>query len=260
MLPSPSVARIQGESGYVRIQPGTHSGEGFASSQACSFLPGGQAGCVDVVHVVQTSSTQLPGGSNSVITSLVPSTSTLSAGEATLVAVATLEATITATSTTSPTNEALPGLADESGSKNNIVGPAVGGSLGGLALILLILAVYWFCKRRKRQHSTRSQTGSRGLIGGGLRGGNNGGHTVLDGGESEYKYHYRTSRMAVASPKKTLCQSTLPRRRTRTATTKPIMRHPRLIHLRTLILEVSQLRLFPSGLPILLRLLSQPYQ
>ncbi|KAJ8081038.1 hypothetical protein PM082_017878 [Marasmius tenuissimus] len=196
------VARIQGESGYVRIQPGTHSGEGFASSQTCSFLPGGQAGCVDVVHVVQTSSTQLQGGSNSVITSLVPSTSTLSAGEATLVAVATLEATITATSTIPPTNESLPGLADESGSKNNIVGPAVGGSLGGLALILLILAVYWFCKRRKRQHSTRSQTGSRGLIGGGLRGGNNGGHTVLDGGESEYKYHYRTSRMAVTSPEK----------------------------------------------------------
>ncbi|KAK1227349.1 hypothetical protein PQX77_009671 [Marasmius sp. AFHP31] len=203
MLPSPSVIRIQGESGYVRVQLGTPSAGSFISSQTCSFLPGGQAGCVDVVNFAQASTTQLAGGSNSVVTNFVPSTTTLSTGEATLVPVATIEATTTVTSTLPPpSNQSLPGLADESGSKNNIIGPAVGGSLGGLALILLILAVYWFCKRRKRHHSTRSQTGSRGLIGGGLRGGNNGGHTVLDGGESEYKYHYRSSRMAVTSPEK----------------------------------------------------------
>ncbi|KAL0565910.1 hypothetical protein V5O48_016106 [Marasmius crinis-equi] len=189
--------RIQSDSGYVRSQIGTDSAGGFTSVQTCSYVSESLGGCVDVVQLVQTTTQTESGGA--VATTIITTSGTLQPSDAELVPVTTIAITSTSllsstASSPSPTSSDEPGLANQNKGKNNVVGPAVGAAVGGFVLILLLLGLYWLCRRRQHKAKSQSEIGSRGLIASGIRAGNHGGDSVLDG-DSEYKYHYRTSRM-----------------------------------------------------------------
>ncbi|ESK95685.1 hypothetical protein Moror_12552 [Moniliophthora roreri MCA 2997] len=166
--------RVESASGYVRI----HSNDDISDVQSCSFDGNQRGGCIEVVNHLGAT---IVASSSTITLSASTSTATLHASEATVMPVYTLAA-----SAPSETSNAPAPASSGAQPNRNIIGPAVGGTLGGVALIITVLTAYLMCRRRRRR---QNQERSRQL----------GFTSKPELPSGEYNYHYRQSRVAVPS-------------------------------------------------------------
>ncbi|KAG7088780.1 hypothetical protein E1B28_012746 [Marasmius oreades] len=164
--------RIQSASGYVRIQKGSTD----SSVESCSSVSGGGS-CMNSINglsQVQSSSGQSTATRGLVVTS---TTSLLPVQTPTVVNSAAVPSTVT------PSATAISLLASTS-KNSDILRPALIGSLlGGLGVVLLVVGLFFVCRRQRRKTKGRKQGFCRELVGG---------RSIND--ISHRQHHYRSFR------------------------------------------------------------------